>query len=93
MFTLCKPRYQAVLLKQIWGYLNQRYAVYQTAVEKMHLIHSNLKFLSNFFQMTMLFFAYVVTIWGQLHFTGNFFFTVNISAKHLLQSTYYLPRN
>ena len=33
----------------------------------------------NFFQMTMSFFAYVVTFLGQLHFTTNYFFTVNTS--------------
>ena len=34
----------------------------------------------NFFQMTMFFLAYVVTFLGQLHFTRNYFFTVNTSA-------------
>ena len=47
MFTLCKSRYQAFLLKQRWNYLNQQFAVYQTAGEKMYPISSNLK-LCNF---------------------------------------------
>ena len=47
MFTLRKSRYQAFLLKQRWNYLNQQFAVYQTAGEKMYPISSNLK-LCNF---------------------------------------------
>ena len=39
---------------------------------------------NNFFQMTMLFLVYVVTILRQLHFTKNYFFSVNISAEQLL---------
>ena len=38
----------------------------------------------NFFQMTMFFLAYVVTFLGQLHFTRNYFFTVNPSAQQYL---------
>ena len=38
----------------------------------------------NFFQMTIFFLAYVVTFLGQLHFTRNYFFTVNTSAQQLL---------
>ena len=34
--------------------------------------------------MTMFFLAYVVTFLGQLHFTRNYFFTVNTSAQQLL---------
>ena len=34
----------------------------------------------NFFQMMMFFLAYIVTFLGQLHFTRNYFFTVNPSA-------------
>ena len=37
-----------------------------------------------FFQMTMLFLAYVVTFLGQVHFMRNCFFTVNIPAEQLL---------
>ena len=131
MFTLCKSRYQALLLKQRWNYLNQRCAVYHTAGVKMRSICSDLKLCNfsmisvalqrfrqpflrskpwkenwlserrpfqwgtlvrivyknnfkNFFQMTMLFLAYVVTILRQLHFTRNYFFKVNISAERLL---------
>ena len=32
----------------------------------------------------MFFLAYVVTFLRQLHFTRNYFFTVNISAEQLL---------
>ena len=38
----------------------------------------------NSFQMTMFFLAYVVTFLGELQFTRNYFFTVNISAGQLL---------
>ena len=34
--------------------------------------------------MVMLFLVYFFTILGQLHFTRNYFFTVNISAEQLL---------
>ena len=38
----------------------------------------------NFFQMMMFFLAYIVTFLGQLHFTRNYFFTVNPSAQQYL---------
>ena len=34
MFSFCKSRYQAVLLKQKWNCLNQQCAVYETIGEK-----------------------------------------------------------
>ena len=34
----------------------------------------------NFFQMVMFFLAHAVTFWGRLHFTKNYFFTVNTSV-------------
>ena len=50
----------------------------RSAEAKMGIVYKdNFK---NFFQMTMFFLAYVVTFLGQLHFTRNYFFTVNTST-------------
>ena len=69
-----KPFLRSILWKEIW-WPNRR--PYQCG-PPVRIVDKY-----NFFQMTMLFFAYVVTTWGQLHFIGNIFFTVNF-----LQSTY-----
>ena len=75
MFTLSKSCYQAILLKQRCNYLNQRWAVYQTAREKCVPSTRNWNYVI---------FREPVRPLRQLHFTRNFFLTVNISAEQLL---------
>ena len=54
-----------------------------TQNSSMRIVYKD-SFKNFYHQMTMLFLAYVVTILGQLHFTGNYIFVVNISASELL---------
>ena len=71
--TLSKRREKRITVKR--GLMTQNSSV--------RIVYKD-SFKNFYHQMTMLFLAYVVTILGQLHFTGNYIFVVNISASELL---------